>query len=494
MDLKKETQKNLLIVFGLTIFDKMVIFSGLVVLARLLKPEDFGLMAVAEILIAFVVMWQEHIFETSSIAISKIDDFDTTLSIAFLSRAVLSLFLYAILYAISGLWASFYNDPSLSIAIKLLGLNIIISNLVFVPNTTLVKAQRFDKLIVPSLLKNPTHYITSIILAIAGFGFWSLVLGRIVSHLIVAASFFLIKPWKARLVWDRVIFSTMFNYARTMYIYMLSVFFITQIDKFVVSKFLGLATVGYYVMAYSLGNWVISNIFAVADRVAFPLYVGIRDDSALLKAAYLKFFKYILFLSVPLLTGLMLFAEYFVLVFLGAKWLVIVTPLRILSLAGFFGLIGNISNSILKGINRLEIDVKRNFVLSIVLLTTLVPLTIRYGLIGSCVSVLISFAIVQPLYFGYAIKTIDIGLRDIARGFLTILGSSLCGVTIYILCDRLFLKDLEWMLGKFCLSILSYASAYLLAAFVFMHRELITDIEDFFAPHAPRKARHLWQG
>ena len=480
INLKKETQKNLMIVFGLNIFDKVIIFLGLIVLARLLKPEDFGILAVSEILISFIGVWNEHVFETSTIALSAKENFDTTLDTAFISRTILAIFLYIILYISSNFWGFLYNSSVIPMAIKILGINILISNLLFIPNTILVKERRFDKLIIPTILRNSSLYGTAIMLAVKGFGFWSLILSRVISNIVLAIAFFIIRPWRIRFSWNGKIFFTMLDYIKTMYFFMFAVLFITQVDKFIISKTLGVALVGYYTMAYNLGNWVTPNISAVADRVAFPLYSELKSDSSLLKIVYLKFFKYILFLSIPLLTGILLFTEYFVSIFLGAKWSIIVMPLRILSLAGFFGLIGNVSNSVLKAISRVDIDVKRNLILSITLLITLIPLTIRYGLVGSCLAVLVSFAIVQPIFFYTVMRTIKIDIGKIAKSFILILCSSLCGIIFYIFCEKLFLNNIKWLFGKFCLLFLSYISGYLITIFLLMRKEFISDIKTIF--------------
>src|SRR3989338_6743207 len=118
INLRKETQKNLMIVFGLNIFDKVIIFLGLIVLARLLKPEDFGILAVSEILISFIGVWNEHVFETSTIALSAKENFDTTLDTAFISRTILAIFLYIILYISSNFWGFLYNSSVIPMAIK----------------------------------------------------------------------------------------------------------------------------------------------------------------------------------------------------------------------------------------------------------------------------------------------------------------------------------------------------------------------------------------
>lgn len=477
---KKETQRNLLIVFGLNIIDKACAFFGLILLARLLRPEDFGIIAAAEILIVFVGMLEEHVFEASAIAISKENNFNTTLNVVFMTRTLLCFLLYVALYAMADLWGHFYNNAQLSAAVKILGLTIIVSNFSFVPSTSLIKERRFDKFVVPAALKNLLFYGSALILAIAGFNFWSLVIGRIISSIGVVISFFIISPWKPKFVWDKKIFLEMFNYIKVMYIFIFLVVFTTQIDRLAVSKILGFALAGYYTIAYSFGNWAVSNVFAVADRVAFPLYTEIKGDQDLLRTVYIKFFKYILFLSIPILSTFIVFANHFVLLFLGTKWTDVVLPLRILCFAGFFGLIGNVSNSLLKSINRLDIEIKRNLALAIALLITLIPLTILYGLNGSCTAVLISFALVQPLYFNYVMKMLKIERQQIARPFFIILFSSLSGVIFYFFCNVLFLNKIESVFGKFSLSILSYACAYLATIFPLLRVELFADIKTFF--------------
>ncbi len=479
-DLKRETQKNLLIVFSLNIFDKIVIFFGLVVLARLLRPEDFGILAITEILIAFIGMWNEHIFETASIATTRKDNFDTTLSIAFFIRGGLSVLLYAALYIASGFWAGLYGNEKIGLAIKILGLNILIYNLIFVPTTILTKERRFDRLIIPTVSKNSLVYIIAIILAFWGFGFWSLIFSRIISYLFVAISLYIIRPWRIRFIWNRLILSELFRYAKGMYLFMFLAFLTTQIDKFVVSRISGVVMTGYYTMAYSFGTWVITNIFAVADRVAFPLYSEIKTEEDILRRAYLKFFRYIFAVSVPILTGLALFAGDFVMLFLGAKWFMVITPLKILAIAGFFGLLGNISNSLLKAIGRLDIEVKRNLVLAVVLILTLTPLSIKYGIVGSSFAVLISFALVQPLYLIYAVRTIGIRTREIMRILVFTTASSLAGGACYVILNSLFFKNVGWIPLRLILSILAYSAVYFALIVSMMHEELVADMKSYF--------------
>ncbi|MFA5147350.1 MAG: oligosaccharide flippase family protein [Candidatus Omnitrophota bacterium] len=479
MNLKQETQRNLLAVFGLHLFEKAVIFFGLIVLTRLLRPEDFGILAIAEILITVIGIWNEHVFEAASIATPKDELFAKTVDTAFLAKFCTSLFLYILLFLAAGPWADFYNDHSIAAVIRVLGLSIVIPDLYFVQYTTLVKERKFDSIVIPMMLRAVAFYALAIFMARAGMGLWSIVISRVVSHVVAAVSFFIIKPRMIRFTWDREIFNVIFRYIRGMYLLLFFYVLITQVDRMVIGKLLGVGVVGYYAVASNFGNWVTNNILAVSDRVSFPLYAQFQDNGTLLKSMYLKFLKYIMLVSVPFFTCLFVFARPFILVFLGSRWEGAVIPLRILCLAGFFGMIGSISNSFLKGVNRLDIEIKRNSALCILLILLIVPLTLLYGLTGGCIAVLLSFAFTQPLYFYYSSRIIEIDIRAVMRTCGIFFGASMVAVLFYLVCRQAFMGAVRPGPYDFFLSVFTYGSAYAAIVLSFMRKEFMEDIRSF---------------
>jgi O-antigen/teichoic acid export membrane protein len=170
-----------------------------------------------------------------------------------------------------------------------------------------------------------------------------------------------------------------------------------NIDNVVVGKFLGTTSLGYYQQAYSISTLPVSEAGQIFNKVTFPVYVKISEDSQRLKAAFFKTLAVIAALVIPFALVILLFAKQIILIFLGPKWLAIESVLKILAIFGVAKSILNFSYSLFLSL-KLQKYVMYSELMGIIGMGLVIyPMTMKFGILGAGASTLMAFACSLPV-------------------------------------------------------------------------------------------------
>jgi len=193
------------------------------------------------------------------------------------------------------------------------------------------------------------------------------------------------------------------------------VFIVNQGDDIFVGKMLGAAALGFYQMAYLISNLPATEITNVISQITFPTYSKIQDDLERLKKAYLEIFKTTMLISFPIAGGIIVFGSDFTVLFLGDKWMPMVTAMQVLALWGLIRSSGGLVAPLFRAINRPEIPTKI-LTLKLILLAILIyPLTIKWGILGTAWAVLINALFINPIAHYISIRMVGGKIIDILK-------------------------------------------------------------------------------
>ncbi|MCG2767681.1 MAG: lipopolysaccharide biosynthesis protein [Anaerolineae bacterium] len=446
-NLRKQATKGMFWVTVARIATRALSFAATLILARLLVPDDFGLVWVADLAVNAFLLLQE--MGLGAALIYRKDRLEEAANTAFFAMVGGSLFLYLVaLLTAPYLAAVFSKDPIIIPQIipilRVLSLTLVISALGRVPQALLAKEMDFKRKIMPGLLGGLIGASVSIALALTGFGVTAIVLGRLCSSVVSAATVWFFVDWRPALSFDLGLAREMLGYAKHILASQVMVFFITNIDDGFVSRLLGTAALGEYGLAYKISNTPATEISRLVSEVMFPTFSKVGDDRERMKRIYLRTTRYVAMLSVPLSLAIIAFAEYFVYAAYGRKWEGAIVPMQLLGAYGMLRSIAVNMGSVFKASGKpkwlLYIATWR----LVTMAALLYPATMRWGVVG--VSAL--SAIVAVVDFGISVTLVNriIGAR--ALDYVKMLGPIFIFSSIATAISRWAAPYLYDLLGK----------------------------------------------
>lgn len=302
-----------------------------IVLARLLLPEDFGIVGIAAIIVGFLAGIAD--FGLSAALVQggweAAPDYQTGATLRF----ILGLIATVGVLGVAPLLALLYSQPVLFWITWALSPLILLNFLGFVSRVSLTRELRFKQAVTPDIIGRLTSSAVAIMAAFIGLSYWSLVIAPVVGAVVGAIGLYVVRPWNLTLVFDRVVARKLLRFGGAVLASNLLLFVYTNIGVLALAT-VGLAEVGYFAMAYSWAVAIPLSIHSTLDNAMFPVYATIGQDRERLQRAYLKTLRYLLWFLMPVSILLSAISFQFVSVLLGAAWLPAVAELQLLALAG----------------------------------------------------------------------------------------------------------------------------------------------------------------
>jgi lipopolysaccharide exporter len=377
-----------------------------IVLARLLTPADFGLVAMAAVVVGFIELFKD--LGTATAVIQRKDPSQALLASMFWLNAGFGLAAMLVLYLASPLAGAFYREPQVIPIMQVLSLSLLLSGLSNLQMSLLERNLEFDKLARIEIGTALFAALVGIIAAFLGHGAWSLVFQMLAGNLLATLLLWSASRWRP---------SWQFNWAETRSVMSFSLnltggnifnYFARNADKFLIGRFLGSQDLGYYDLAYRLMLLPLQGISAVIGRVMFPLYSRMQDDVGRFGRTYLKMASGIALISFPLMLGLTALAKPFVITLFGAAWTPVIPLLLILAPLGAVQSILTTIGHIYTAMGRTDLGMRWTVGAGVLTVLSFV-LGLPWGILG----VTVSYAIMTLLltYPGFAIPFRLIGLR-----------------------------------------------------------------------------------
>jgi teichuronic acid exporter len=303
-----------------------------IALARLLDPEDFGLIA----MIAIFTEFSNRVMGLglSSAIIQKKEVDDTDCNTVFHTNLALAVLCYLSLFAAAPAIAEFYNQPALNLITRLMALNLILQAGFSIHSTLLAKSLDFKSSMRINFVASLAGGITSIYFAFSGFTVWALVFGNLVSNMLKVLQFWRHSAWKPQLSYSYTRLRTLLPFGGKVTLLGLIEVVFTNLHTVVIGKLFTSSTLGFYARANSLQKFVASGITEPLRGVIYPALSKAQNQPEAFRNTFIKTLELTVFLVFPAMMFVMIEAQPFITVLIGEKWLPATPFLQILCLIG----------------------------------------------------------------------------------------------------------------------------------------------------------------
>ncbi|MBC8331492.1 MAG: lipopolysaccharide biosynthesis protein [Anaerolineae bacterium] len=394
------------------IVGKLLSFITTIILARLLLPEEFGLVGYATVVIDYLDVLNTLGMGTA--IISRKDKIEEASNIAFYSSTILSIVLYLLAWVAAPFAAAYFSEPAVTPLLRVIALTLPIYALGAIPGAHIQKNLRFKIKIIPDFSRSFSKGLVSVVLAWAGFGVWSLIWGQIVSAFIVVILNWILGKWRPTRVFDRQVSKEMLTFGGHIVAIGFIGVLLNNVDYLIVGRVLGAAALGYYTLAYRMPELVIRTINLGVDRVAHPILSTLQWDQDELRSVYRNYLRYTSLAILPAGVGLAILSAPIIRIFYSNEWLASIPVMRWIAIAVMIAALGHIPGVLYKAINRPDILNK----LALIKL----PLTIailwygsRWGMVGVALGHVLLAFIKVTLDTVVAGRFVNFGLRQVLK-------------------------------------------------------------------------------
>jgi len=375
-------------VFFLRLINQALYFVKLIVLARLLAPRDFGLMGIALLTMAILDTFTRTGFQES--LIQKKENTEKYLDSAWTLLILRGLLLFIILFLSAPAAASFFKTPEAAAVVRVFGISVLLGALTNIGVIYFQKELEFHKQFLFQLAGILTTFVVTITLAILLRNVWALVLGMLTGNGVQTVLSYVLHPYRPRFNFDRRQVKELFGFGKWVMGSSILVFLVTQGDDIFVGKLLGAAMLGLYQVAYKISNAPTSEVTHALQPILFPAFAKLQDNIRSLRETYLQALQFIAFLSFPLAGLIVVLGPDFTRLFLGEKWLPMIPALQALALAGMVRALLGSTGPLFYGMGKPKIETLWEFVRLLVMLILIFPLTMKWGILGTSLVVLLS--------------------------------------------------------------------------------------------------------
>jgi PST family polysaccharide transporter len=333
-----------------TLAGRVVTLAALAVLARILSPDDFGLVAFALVFILYVDTIGD--LGTSAALIHWPDRREEAAQLTFLVSLASALVWWGLTWALADPVAGFFGSPEGSDVLRALAWSFPLRALGTTHDALLQKDLRFRARVVPELVQAGAKGGVSLALALLGWGVWSLVWGQLAGLALWSAVLWLVVPWRPSRSLPLGLARPVLGYGKSIVAVNLLAAVTHHADLAVVGRMLGTTALGFYQIAYKIPEVAITLLVRVTSKVIFPAFSRVHQAGTGLRDAYLATLRYTALLTFPAAAGLVVLAEPIVLVFFGEEWRPAIPIFRALAVYAGLRAVGTHVGDVLKATGR----------------------------------------------------------------------------------------------------------------------------------------------
>ncbi|SFU51552.1 Membrane protein involved in the export of O-antigen and teichoic acid [Nitrosomonas eutropha] len=369
---------------------QVITWAITLVVMRLLTPEDYGLLAMASVFVAFMLMLSEAGLGPALIQKQDLDE--TALRSVFAIVIIANISLLLLLNLLTPFIAAFFDEERLIPILHVLSLQFLLTIFGTLPSVQLYRQLKFRSLSLISFLTTIVGSILTLVLAFAQFGVWALVLGNLFASILSVIAMNVVAPLHFLPKFSVAGMRNLLSFGGNITLSRLLWFFFTQADAVIVGKLLGKEILGFYSIAMQLASLPVQRISSIINQVAFPVFSRIQDNPEQFRSFILKAMRVLSLIAFPVLWGISSVANEIVLLFLGQKWHIAILPLQLLALMMPLRMIVNFLPTAIDALGRPDVGVKNVLLASIVM-----PLALLAGSYWGIVGVALAWVTVYPL-------------------------------------------------------------------------------------------------
>lgn len=410
---------------------QVVSFGISVVLARLLLPSDYGVIAICSMFLVLTGIFIGGGLGTALVQKKNADDID--FCTVFYSGLVLSIAVYLAVFFAAPYIAIFFKNEQITAVIRVLALSMPIGTLSGVQNAFVSKQMIFKKFFYSSLIGTIASGAVGLGMALTGFGVWALVGQNLVSTITNTLVLFCIIDWHPKLIFSYERFKQLFSFGWKMAVVNILTTFFYQLKGYVIGYRYSPAQLAYYNRGEGLPGILYNNINGTISDVLFPALSQLQDDKEALKRALSRAMRISSFFLIPALFGLAAISDKLVIIIFSEKWAPSIPFMQVICMISCSDILGMANYQAIKAVGRADTLLKMEFLKRPAMFAILVatmfisPLAIAVGQLVYSILAFVVNAYPNRKYIGYPIWQ---QMKDVGKNFLI---SLVMAIVVYLL-------------------------------------------------------------
>lgn len=423
-----------------------------IVLARILDPADFGIVAITTVFMTLANTIIETSFSSSVIQKSELSQ--KLLSSIFFANAVLSFFVYLLLFLAAPLISRFYDEAILTAVLRVQGLRIVIASLCSIQDALLIREMKFKTLFICELIGAIVQIGVGLVMAYTGFGVWAIVFSALSGYLASGIGKMLASRWKPSLYYSHSLVKDALSFSSKILAVRVTRKLFYNIRTLTIGKVYTTDTLGYFNKGFQFPSTAMTVVDGSLTSVAFTSLSKLQDDKQALVNALRNYVRIMMYLCTPMMVGMAIVAEPLVKVLLTDKWLACVPYLQIVCFTQLLAPL-NVKTTAFEALGESSISMKLHvsgIVLSIVLLFASIPFPAWVMVLSGFVSSLllqIAIGVVCKMRMDYRYSE---QFKDAFIGLIPTIGM----VALVFLCSYIPCGVFLSLVLKIALGILAY--------------------------------------
>jgi O-antigen/teichoic acid export membrane protein len=383
-------------------------FASTIILARLLMPEDFGLMAMAAVSMAFLEAFTTLNLGTILIrnALSSRPDYDTAWTLQIIRGTIIALVILLGGPAIAG----FFEEPRLIQILPLVALASFVNGFHNIGMVDLEKEFRFQGIVIKESLTRVSMVILQIVLAVLWRNYWALISGIVCQSFVAVALSYVFSSYRPKLSLARC--GEIFDFAKWLTASSILIFLREQCDALIIGRMLTPDILGTYVVGRNLVHMPPNEIIAPVARATFPAYAKIADNPEALQKAFLMMLASVFALAAPACAGIGLISEPLILGLFGERWLPAADVMPILAIAAILSTTGGVFGQMLIILGRPDLGVHAQVVALVVYVPALVLGIGMAEAMGAAIARLVTTVIAFSIIIVIVARLMSLRSRD----------------------------------------------------------------------------------
>jgi PST family polysaccharide transporter len=383
-----------------------------VALARILTPKDFGVVAVAILIASLLDVFKD--MGTGSALIQRRTLDQALLNSVFYLNVALGLLASVVLVLLADPLATALGNTGASDVVRAYGGITLITTLAQIHHSLLRRHMRFREVATTAAVTAIVTAAVSMAAALLGLNYWALVIGTAVGAIVQTVMVWIYDPWRPTLTVSLASLRSIWWFSSHLFLSNMVFFVWTQVDKVIVSRFVGDVGLG----VYTLGNRVVTAPLAalstVIDEVTFPAFSNRQNDNAALRSGFTRSSAAIALVTFPLMAGLAVVAAPLVAVVFGPKWASLTPLIWALAPAGAAQSVTFNCGHLLLAKGRSDWTLRCGL-LYLVVLGILELVMVRWGTVGVALGYTVGTIILAPFILALSFSLIELRLRDYLR-------------------------------------------------------------------------------
>lgn len=341
------------------IAEGMTFIVGMI-LARLLMPEDFGLVALAGLVLAIVNVFADCGLGQALIQKKTADELDT--NTVFFAGLALSSLLYVCVFFLSPFFAKIFHQPSISSLIRVSALILFLSSYNSVQTAEISRALDFKKFFYVGIISSFVSGAVGVCMALSGMGVWALIAQRMSYTLTKTITLNRIVKWLPRFQFSIERFRSLFSYGINLMASGVIGMIFNQMKGFLIGIKYEPSDLSYYNRGESLPSILCNNINGTVNQIMLPALSKLQDNSDAMKAGLRRSISLSSFLLFPMMFGLVATSDNIITILFSEKWLCAVPFLRVISIGYCFQILSSANLMAVNAIGRSDISLKLEFI------------------------------------------------------------------------------------------------------------------------------------